>query len=119
MAVKFPNMKLVRERCKQLAIDSIGELEADVSQLTETAIWQLPAIQRQKLREAQEFGPRIHLRLLFAPLGESFIPTNFNLQMMSRAIADLEAERLIICERDGRGRATHAKLTSKGREQAN
>jgi hypothetical protein len=112
---KFPS--LVREQCQQLAIDSLGKLEADIGQLSETAIWQLPKNTRQKLREVQEHGPRINMRRLFQPLGSDFIPSTADLKMMSSAIADLECQRLVICTRDGRGRVCHARLSGFGKKR--
>ena len=120
---KLPNFKLQRERSQQLILGSLLQLEHEIDTMPESAVWQMPALQRNRIREAQTTGPRIHLRMFFAPLekatGKKFLPTDFQLNQMSRALTNCEADGLITCQRDGRGRATHARLTDKGRRLAN
>ena len=120
---KLPNFKLQLERCQQLILDSLLSLEHEINTLPEAAVWQMPSLQRNRIREAQTTGPRIHLRMFFAPLdketGKRFLPNNWHLVQMSRALTNCEAEGLVICTRDGRGRATHARLTDAGRKLAN
>jgi hypothetical protein len=120
---KIPNFKLQMARSQQLILDSLLQLEHEIDTMPESVVWQMPALQRNRIREAQTTGPRVHLRMFFAPLekatGKQFLPTDFQLAQMSRALTNVEADGLVTCHRDGRGRATHAKLTAKGREQAN
>jgi len=120
---KLPNFKLQMARSQQLILDSLLELESEVASMPESVVWQMAAAQRHRIRVAQSTGPRIHLRMFFAPLdsedGKKFLPTDFQLAQMSRALTNVEADGLVTCQRDGRGRATHARLTDKGRKQAN
>ena len=120
---KLPNFKLQVARSQQLILDSLLELEREIDALPEAVVWQMAAAQRNRIRVAQSTGPRIHLRMFFAPLdsedGKKFLPTDFQLAQMSRALTNVEADGLVTCQRDGRGRATHARLTDKGRRQAN
>ena len=119
---EIPNIKLQLARSQQLILDSLLLLEQEIDNLPEAVVWQLAAAQRNRIREAQTTGPRIHLRMFFAPLdketGKRFLPNNWHLVQMSRALTNVEAEGLVICTRDGRGRATHARLTDAGRKQA-
>ena len=120
---KLPNCKLQLERCQQLILDSLLQLESEIDGLPESVVWQMPSLQRHRIREAQTLGARVHLRMFFAPLdsetGKKFAPNNWQLNQMSRALTNCEAEKLVICTRDGRGRATHARLTDAGRKLAN
>ena len=120
---KLPNFRLQLARSQQLILDSLLQLESEIDGLPEAVVWQLAAAQRNRIREAQTTGPRIHLRMFFAPLeeelGKKFLPTDFQLNQMSRALTNCEAAGLIVCQRDGRGRATHARLTDAGRRLAN
>ena len=120
---KLPNFKLQLERCQQLILDSLLSLEHEINTLPEAAVWQMPSLQRNRIREAQTTGPRIHLRLFFKPIeketGRKFLPTDFQLTQMSRALTNAESAGLVTCQRDGRGRATHARLTDAGRRLAN
>ena len=120
---EIPNIKLQLARSQQLILDSLLLLEQEIDTLPEAVVWQLAATQRHRIREAQTTGPRIHLRMFFKALdketGKRFLPNNWHLVQMSRALTNCEAEKLVICQRDGRGRATHARLTDAGRKQAN
>jgi len=120
---KIPNIKLQLARSQQLILDSLLQLESEIDGLPESVVWQMPSLQRNRIREAQTLGARVHLRMFFAPLdketGKRFLPNNWHLVQMSRALTNVEAEGLVICTRDGRGRATHARLTDAGRRLAN
>ena len=120
---KIPNIKLQLARSQQLILDSLLLLEQEIDNLPESVVWQMPSLQRHRIREAQTLGARVHLRMFFAPLeeelGKKFLPTDFQLNQMSRALTNCEAAGLIVCQRDGRGRATHARLTDAGRRLAN
>jgi hypothetical protein len=120
---KIPTIKLQLARSQQLILDSLLLLEQEIDNLPEAVFWQLAAAQRHRIREAQTTGPRIHLRMFFAPLeeelGKKFLPTDFQLVQMSRALTNVESLGLVTCTRDGRGRATHARLTPAGRRLAN